>query len=291
MPPCRRRQRRGLCRAQFATSARFEAQRLEQARPPAQDPPRPPKGRPNADLSGQGKTKKLEKGQRRKRKTDSRPIDAALRNPNKLTRKRIRRQPPGERSYQTKGNIPPHLGEIIQTCATDWRQKNAQAAEKHKKTNMIGHARRGPGMDVDIQIETFILLFAQNQAKNAGSQSRGAANIASKQIMFRITGKLDPAQFQARFFRSGQWRAGERRAPAVISLIPIHLPSHSSHSFRSTPRPFRAAPAYSSPGPLRLPKPRRRRLSPPFPPLRPLGATKKPAGGACGLFSSFRAAA
>lgn len=69
---------------------------------------------------------------------------------------------------------------------------------------MIGHARRGLGMDVDIQIETFILLFAQNQAQNAGSQSRGAANIASKQIMFRIRGKLDPAQFQARFFRSGQ---------------------------------------------------------------------------------------
>ncbi len=39
---------------------------------------------------------------------------------------------------------------------------------------MIGHARRGPGMGVDIQIETFILLFAQKQAQNAGSQSRGA---------------------------------------------------------------------------------------------------------------------
>ena len=110
-------------------------------------------------------------------------------------------------------------------------------------------------------------------------------------LCFVLEENRAPAQFQTRFFRSGQWRAGERRAPAVISLIPIHLPSHSSHSFRSTPRPFRAAPAYSSPGPLRLPKPRRRRLSPPFPPLRPLGATKKPAGGACGLFSSFRAAA
>lgn len=141
------------------------------------------------------------------------------------------------------------------------------------------------------RLKLIILLFAQNQAQNAGSQSSGAKNIASKQIMFRVRGKLGPAQFQTRFFRSGQWRAGERRAPAVISLIPIHLPSHSSHSFRSTPRSFRAAPAPCSPGPLRLPKPRRRRLAPPFPPLRPLGATKKPAGGACGLFSSFRAAA
>lgn len=42
---------------------------------PAQDPTSPPQGRPNADLSGQGKTKKLEMEQRRKRKNTGQPAN------------------------------------------------------------------------------------------------------------------------------------------------------------------------------------------------------------------------
>lgn len=70
------------------------------------------------------------------------------------------------------------------------------------------------------------------------------------------------------FAPSDAARAGERRAPAVISLI---ITRRSFRPFRSS----RAAPAPSSPGPLRLPEPRRRWLAPPFPRFALLARQKK----------------
>lgn len=166
---------------------------------PAQDPASPPQGRQNADLSGQGETKKMEMEQRRKRKKKRTAcqFDAALRNPNKLTRKRIRRQPPGERSYQTKGNIPPHLGEIIQTCSTDWRQKNAQAAENHKKTNMIGHARRGPGLGPTFRFELLFCCLRRIRRKTPALNRPARQTSHQNRLCFVLEENRAPAQSQA----------------------------------------------------------------------------------------------
>ena len=93
--------------------------------------------------------------------------------------------------------------------------------------------------------------------------------------MFRITGKLDPAQFQPGFFAPSDAARGRTQGADLHFFDPHAL---SFPAFPLPFRPFHAAPAPCSPGPLRLPKPRRRRLAPPFPPLGSLGATKKPAG-------------